>query len=182
MTRFHLVALVSALAFLGCSGAGGRGGGSAQPSPRELRKEALVPASPSQVWMAWTTLEGAKSFFAPDAKIDLRVGGAYEMYFDPSQEPGRRGSEGCTILGVEAEKRLVFTWNFPPSLPSIRKQKTVVEVMLLEENGKTRVRLTQRGFKLDSDWQKGRDYFDRAWDTVLSRLVKRFETDSSTLP
>jgi uncharacterized protein YndB with AHSA1/START domain len=171
------VVLLSALLLLACSTPGARKGGTLESNPAQISKQILVPASPEQVWEAWTTVDGVKSFFAPDGRIDLNPGGAYEMYFDPKAEPGQRGSEGCTLLAVDPNaKRLVFNWNFPPSLPSIRKQKTVVEVTLIEEGGKTRVRLMQRGFKTSDDWQKGRAYFDKAWDKVLSRLAQRFET------
>ena len=170
------LAVVLALALVGCSTPGARRGGTLESNPRQISKHVLVPASPAQVWDAWTTVEGTKTFFAPDARIDLRPGGAYEMYFDPKQEPGRRGSEGCTVLAVDPGKRLVFNWNFPPSLPAIRNEHTVVEVTILEEAGKTRVRLMQRGFKSGGDWDKGRAYFDKAWEKVLSRLVQRFES------
>jgi uncharacterized protein YndB with AHSA1/START domain len=50
-------------------------------------------------WMAGTTPEGIRTFFAPDCKVDLRVDGAYEIYFSPQAEPGERGGEGMRIFG-----------------------------------------------------------------------------------
>ncbi|MBI3038065.1 SRPBCC domain-containing protein, partial [bacterium] len=46
-----------------------------------LRKEVLVHASIEELWRLWTTVEGVKTFFAPDAAIELKAGGTYEMYF-----------------------------------------------------------------------------------------------------
>lgn len=64
------------------------------PSERTICGEVTVDAPVSDVWEAWTTREGVASFFAPDCRIELEVGGAYEMYFIPDAEPGQRGGEG----------------------------------------------------------------------------------------
>ena len=132
------LAIALVLTLVGCSGPDASRGGTLKSNDRQISKEVIVPASASQVWEAWTTVEGVKSFFAPDARIDPRPGGAYEIFFDPSQEPGRRGSEGCTVLAVAPGQRLVFNWNFPPNLPSIRKQHTVVELVFIEDAGQCR--------------------------------------------
>jgi uncharacterized protein YndB with AHSA1/START domain len=42
---------------------------------RILRAEMDIPAPVEQVWRAWTTEEGIRSFFAPAARVDLRVDG-----------------------------------------------------------------------------------------------------------
>ena len=64
---------------------------------------------------------GARSFFAPACNIDLRVGGAYEMFFNPEGEPGSRGGEGIRILAIQPKKMLAFTWTAPPHLPNARE-------------------------------------------------------------
>jgi hypothetical protein len=55
----------------------------APPSPRaadrDLRKEVTVAAAVDDVWTAWTTSEGARTFFAPEANIRLEPGGPYEI-------------------------------------------------------------------------------------------------------
>ena len=54
-----------------------------------LEREVEVGATAMQVFDAFTTLEGVKSFLAPDARMDRTVGGAYEMYF-LLEAPGRK--------------------------------------------------------------------------------------------
>ncbi|MGB2980302.1 MAG: SRPBCC domain-containing protein, partial [Candidatus Zixiibacteriota bacterium] len=49
-------------------------------SDRILRKEIVVPATLEQVWNAWTTTGGVKTFFSSDAKVELAVGGPFEIY------------------------------------------------------------------------------------------------------
>ncbi len=57
------------------------------PVERSIDAEATVNAPASAVWRLWTTTDGAKEFFAPDANIELRVDGPYEILFDLSALP-----------------------------------------------------------------------------------------------
>lgn len=151
-----------------------------RPAPaapeRVLAHEVFVPAAPEQVFAAWTTEEGARTFLAPEARIEARPGGAFEPYFDPGAPAGSRGCEGCRVLAVDPPRHLAFTWTFPPSLPAIRGQETRVDVALAPERDGTRVTLTQTGWKAGEDWDRGYAYFDHAWAVVLSRLARRFES------
>jgi uncharacterized protein YndB with AHSA1/START domain len=116
-------------------------------------------------------------FFAPLARIELEPGGAYELYFNPEGAPGQRGGEGCKVLSFVPMEMLSFEWNFPPKIPALRDSgaKTWVVVQLFDAGpGKTRVRLTQLGWKDGADWDAGYAYFDRAWGMVLSWLQRRF--------
>lgn len=144
---------------------------------RELHKEVTVAAPLAEVWNAWTTAAGVKTFFGPDARVEARVGGPYEIYFSTTAPEGLRGSEGCKIHTVEPMKLLVFEWNAPPSIPALRNSGVHTLVYLqLEELGpkQTRVTLTHTGWGEGEDWDKAYAYFDRAWDAVLSNLHYRF--------
>jgi uncharacterized protein YndB with AHSA1/START domain len=146
-------------------------------SERVIRGQVVVPAPVHEVWQAWTTEEGAESFFAPECHIDLRPGGAYEMLFVPDAPPGSRGGEGNVILAVQPLQMLAFTWNAPPSLPEVRDQRTHVVVRLSDAGaGSTRVTLRHDGWGQGGEWDTAFGYFTRAWnDVVLPRLVHRFE-------
>lgn len=152
-------------------------GASLEAWQRTIRKEVTVAAPLAEVWKAWTTTEGAKTFFAPEANIEAVVGGPYELYFAPSQPAGRRGSEGCKVHSVVPMKLLAFAWNAPPVIPALRNSgvHTVVYVEL-EEAGpeQTRVTMTHTGWGVGEDWDKAYQYFDRAWDAVLGNLRYRF--------
>jgi len=143
---------------------------------RAVRKEVIAPAGVEQVWEAWTTEAGARTFFAPEARIELKPGGTYELWFNPSEAEGDRGSEDCTILAFRRPEFLVFSWNAPPEFPAIRRSgvKTRVEVKLEPADGGTRVSLTHSGWRRGSDWDEVFRYFEGAWDIVLGRLRRRF--------
>lgn len=146
---------------------------------RAITGEVVLDAPVSDVWAAWTTKEGIKSFFAPDCKIELRVGGPFEMFFLLDGEPGQRGGEGVTFLAIQPEKMLSFTWNAPPHLPHARSQFTHVVLRFSEVGGdRTRLTLTHDGWGDGGEWDEAFAYFEHAWlEAVLPNLVKRFSGD-----
>ncbi|MBN1826443.1 MAG: SRPBCC domain-containing protein [Candidatus Eisenbacteria bacterium] len=144
---------------------------------RVIRGETTVNGTIEDVWAAWTTEEGIRSFFAPDCRVELKVGGPFEMYFLPDAEPGSRGGEGNRILAFEPPRMLSFTWNAPPSIPSVREQRTHVTLRFhpLDEK-RTRVVLIHDGWGEGEDWDKAYAYFERAWlKGVLPWLRYRFD-------
>jgi uncharacterized protein YndB with AHSA1/START domain len=144
---------------------------------RILRAEVVVPAPVDRVWEAWTTGAGIRSFFAPEGRVDLRVDGTYDVWFNPAGAPGERGAEGMRILDVDPGRRFVFTWNAPPSIPSIRGRRTVVALDFAAAGAeRTRLRFTHLGWGEGAAWDSAYAYFDRAWGGfVLPSLVRRFE-------
>lgn len=143
---------------------------------RALYGEALVSAPIGDVWQAWTTEEGVRSFLAPECRVEPQPDGLYEAYFDLAEPPGLRGGEGNRVLAVQPPKMLSFTWNSPPSLPTVRGQRTHVTVRLNSIGaGQTRVTLAHDGWGNGGEWDEAFTYFQRAWfGVVLPRLRYRF--------
>ncbi|MCK7498823.1 MAG: SRPBCC domain-containing protein [Comamonadaceae bacterium] len=81
-----------------------------------------------QAWEAWTTREGIVSFFAPDAQIEPRVGGAFHIHMDPGGAPGMKGADDMRYMALQPKKMLSFDWNAPPHLAEARAQRTFVVV------------------------------------------------------
>lgn len=143
---------------------------------RALDKEAVVKATPEQLWAAWTTREGIRSFFAPDAVVEARVGGAFHIHMDPGGEPGMKGADDMRFMALQPPRMLSFDWNAPPSLPQARAQRTFVVVRFVPlDAGRTRVTLHHVGWGDGGEWDKAYAYFDRAWSGVLANLQQRFE-------
>jgi len=149
--------------------------GCGQLAELELSCEAHVAANVDEVWRLWTTSAGLAEWLAP-ARVQLRVGGAYEVRFLPDNPPGTRGSEGCRVLSVLPHRMLSFTWNAPPHL-STRRQLTWVVVQLREADGGTVVKLTHTGWPqalaTDPEWAATFEYFQSAWSRALQALEAR---------
>lgn len=143
---------------------------------RALDKDALVAAPLAQAWAAWTTREGIVGFFAPDARVEARPGGPFEVFFDPQAEPGLKGADGMRFLAVQPQRMISFEWNAPPSLPEARQQRSVVIVRFTPVDAQhTRVSLHHVGWGDGGEWDQAYAYFDRAWARVLANMQQRFE-------
>jgi uncharacterized protein YndB with AHSA1/START domain len=144
---------------------------------RAIDKEVVVAAPIEAVWLAWTTRAGIRTFFAPDAEIDARVGGAFHIHINPFAEPGMKGADDMRYMALQAPTMLSFDWNAPPSLPEVRAQRTFVVVRLAPVDAKsTRVSLHHTGWGTGGQWDDTYAYFDRAWGNVLGNLKKSFES------
>lgn len=148
----------------------------ADPSDRMVQKEVIVPATVDEVWEAWTTTEGVNTFFSPNAHVELRIGGPFEIYFLMENPYGSRGSEDCKILSYLPKTMLAFEWNAPPQFGDLRDIRTQVVLNFDPVDAThTRVTLAQIGWGKGSEWDKLYDYFDQAWGRVLANFKKRFD-------
>lgn len=172
MNRIALSAALG-LTWLMCLG----GVPAAQAAERAIDKEVVLKASLDQAWKVWTTREGITSFFAPDAVIEPRVGGAFHIHMDPAAPAGAKGADDMRFMALQPQKMLSFDWNAPPSLPEARAQRSFVVVRFFPlTETTTRVTLHHTGWGDGGEWDKAYAYFDKAWAGVLGNLQKRFDT------
>ncbi|MEQ8927293.1 MAG: SRPBCC domain-containing protein [Fulvivirga sp.] len=137
---------------------------------KSIVKKTTVALPAAEVWKKWTTEEGIKSFFSQKCKIELKVGGAYEMYFLQDNPKGMQGSEGCKILSYLPEKMLSFSWNAPPEYPNVRGIHTWVVLLFDESDKLTHLTLTHLGWGTGEEWDQVYSYFENAWDFVFNKL------------
>jgi uncharacterized protein YndB with AHSA1/START domain len=145
---------------------------------RAIDRQIEVAASLEDAWDAWTTRAGIVSFFAPEAAIEPRVGGALQLRFDPTAPSGLRGADDTRFMALQPKTMLSFDWNAPPHLPQARAQRTFV-IVRFEPLGqwKTRVSLHPTGWGEGGEWDQAFADFDRARGFVLANLKKRFDSD-----
>jgi len=148
----------------------------ANAEERAIVKEVVVKATPEQVWQAWTTVDGVKSFFAPGARIEAKSMGLFEIHMNPYAADGLKGADDMRYLALQEPKFLSFTWNAPPHLAEARKQRTIVTVRITPVDATTtKVVLNHSAFGDGGEWDKTYDYFNNAWGRVLANLKKRFD-------
>jgi uncharacterized protein YndB with AHSA1/START domain/predicted enzyme related to lactoylglutathione lyase len=149
--------------------------GAGDLSERVIAHGITVPLPRGRVWELWTSSAGLMSWLVDQAKVELRVGGAYEVYFMNEARTGSRGSETCRVLSFVPGRMVSFTWNAPPHLDKTRFQHTWVVVELDDEGAGTKVEVTHTGWpasglKNEPQWEQTFAYFDRAWQGVLKSL------------
>ena len=59
--------------------------------------EIYISAPLDRVWLAWTESERITTWFAPEVKVDTRIMGSFELFFDPSDH-GNMSTEGVSLL------------------------------------------------------------------------------------
>ena len=141
---------------------------------KQIKKAKRIEEPVEKVWWRWTTHDGLKTFLGKENKIELRPGGAFEIYFLLENPEGLRGSEGCKILSYLPYQMLSFSWNAPPQHMEVRESEfktwVVVNFIPLSDH-QTEVTLSHLGWPGDEKWTPVYDYFNSAWDTVLNGLA-----------
>ena len=143
---------------------------------RAVRYSFIVKAPSNEVWDAWTTEEGLRSFFSPTSKIELTLFGNFDIHQNPPVPGDAVASAPNKILAIDPGKMLVTTWDAPVEMPEIRKQRTVLIVSLTPiDSRSTMVSLVNTGFGRGGDWDRAYEYFAGAWTWVAAALKHRFE-------
>jgi len=167
-----VAAVVAALALPPFSAGAASGVADGEPA---IRVEVTVDAPLEDVWIAWSTAEGAETFLAPRANIDMRVGGAYELFFNPSDE--RTSTKGMKVLSYSPPETVSFEWSFPiAEFPELRDRTRVVVQLTAAGPNRTRVLLAHLGWKRGADWDRAYTRAQRSWAEIAERLRSRFAT------
>ena len=166
---------------------------------RTINLDMIVEASPAEVYRLWMSADGVKKFFAPEAKIDPKIGGRYEIIFFPSKDPEgeSHGTKGARILDLVSDKKLVFEWitfagddalgrNAPPYAPPAERNLTPlptwVELSFEPVTGQpnqTHLKLAHYGFRDNEKWEQSYQWFKRAWKGVLDQLSEYCQKQKS---
>jgi uncharacterized protein YndB with AHSA1/START domain len=140
--------------------------------------EGIIDAPPAEVWRAWTTAEGMRSWLAPKADIDLRIDGLMRANYNPKGELGDDSTIENKILAFDPERMFAIrVAKAPQSFPfpnAVQKMWTVVYFSDLGA-GKTFVRAIGHGFTDDPESARMRDFFQKGNDYTLAELFKRFK-------
>jgi uncharacterized protein YndB with AHSA1/START domain len=136
----------------------------------DLTVERLLDSTPEVAFDAFVDPNAQHELYAeaPDwiveSECDLRVGGRWTITFGaPGNEPAR---ETNVFEEVERPRRLVFTSTM--KMPDGSSLHTHVRVTFDPENGKTRIRIVQRGFAS----RELRDSFESGWASILEGLAR----------
>jgi uncharacterized protein YndB with AHSA1/START domain len=140
---------------------------------QELRLRTPLDA----VWQAWTESEQIVRWFSPQARIEAREGGAFELYFDPANHD-HMSTKGCIITQFEPMKRLGFTWKGPDPFAGLMNDPIATRVLVTfqEEAGETVIRLEHVGWGEGEAWARARQWHEEAWKQVLSSLKSTLES------
>lgn len=135
-----------------------------------------VPAPAAEVWRAWTTTEGWKSFAVKNAVVDFRVGGMIETSYAETFTPGAPGNIVNEIVAYVPERMMTIRNRKAPVgfEDAAEFQRTVTVIELTPIAGGTRVSLSGVGFRPEPAFDRLYAKFSvgNAW--TLDKLRQRY--------
>lgn len=143
---------------------------------RTIQLSVVIPKAPEEVFTAFATAEGWKSWAAPYTSGDLRIGAVLETSYAPDAKPGDASTIHNQIVGWLPNALIILkNVKSPEGFPTpelFQQTVTIIELTPVAEG--TRVRLSNAGFgsaegfdKLFNDFRWGNAY-------SLHMLARRF--------
>jgi uncharacterized protein YndB with AHSA1/START domain len=126
----------------------------------ELTREVVIDASPATIFPFLVDPEQHVRWMGTEAELDPRPAGAHRVLVQ-----GRHASAG-EFIEVVPNERVVFTFGWDEPGHPIPAGSTQIEINLIPDGDKTRVRFVHRGLPDNavSDHTSG-------WDHYLERLA-----------
>ena len=132
-----------------------------------------LPAPTETLWQEWTDHTKITKWFSPEANIEPRQGGAYELFFDTSNHDSM-STKGCKITEIRLCSLLAFQWKGPDQYAHFMNNppQTHVEVALTPKDQETELTIKHTGWKQGPEWLEAKEWHDKAWQGVLKDLKK----------
>jgi uncharacterized protein YndB with AHSA1/START domain len=136
--------------------------------PDAIEKEVVIEAPLEVVWRVVTDPEQIRQWFADEAEVELRVGGAGHLRFKSGD------SYQLQVEALEPPHRFAFRWVQPEGSAMRAANSMLVEFLLEAEGGGTRLRVVESGFDT-IDWSaaekaKYAEGHSKGWLVLLDRL------------
>jgi uncharacterized protein YndB with AHSA1/START domain len=144
---------------------------------RVIRFETTVNAEFSQVWRAFSTAEGLKTFAAPVIEFELRSGGKAHSNMDPKARLTDDSTIRNEVLSFIPLRMLAIRLKFPASMPQgVREATDVFVVYEIEPVSARRSRVTMStiGVKTGADWDTFASFWRECSAQTLEALRVRF--------
>ncbi len=150
----------------------------ADDGTRALRHSVIVPGAPAAVWAAFTTTDGYRSWAAPVAAVDFRLGGMFETSYAADGRLGAPGNIRNEIVAVLPQRMFALrNRQAPPDVPFdaaiFQALNTVVQFDDVG-GGFTRVTVTMPGYRRDEAHDRIYKFFDWGNAATLAALRERF--------
>jgi uncharacterized protein YndB with AHSA1/START domain len=127
--------------------------------------EAEIDASVDDIWDAFTTTEGIRSWVAPLAEVDFKVSGKWRTNYNKDGKLGDASTIENTILCYDPKRMISLkATGFPENFPFKEAAKDTWSIFYFEPVSKTRTKITVVGLGYNDTPQskKMRAFFETA--------------------
>ncbi len=143
-----------------------------------VEREILIEASPEVVWGVITEPEQISHWFSDDAELEGRAGADGTLTW----RPGGRGADRTfdaivpiRVVEVEPFRRFSFRWSHPQGAEPGENNSALVEFILIEEAGGTRLRVVESGIgAVTHDEESKARYLEgheQGWERHLGEML-----------
>ncbi|MDH4209461.1 MAG: SRPBCC domain-containing protein [Anaerolineae bacterium] len=151
---------------------------------RIIHQRALLRCDVRRAFEMFTVNEAVQSWLAPQAEIEPRQGGKYELFWDVEKREDD-STIGCKVTAIEQDRFLSFEWKGPTQYRHFMNDAdplthvVVFFVPSMEASPpETEVFLFHTGWRSSGEWEEARQWFDRAWRVALEQLEHQVNTGS----
>ncbi|MGE0758732.1 MAG: SRPBCC domain-containing protein [Pirellulaceae bacterium] len=140
--------------------------------------ECEIDASIEDVWSAFTTSKGLKSWVAPLADIDLRVGGKWRANYNKNGKLGDETTIENTILCYDPQRMLsIKATGFPKGFEFVEAAKETWSIFYFTKvsDKKTKITIVGLGYTESEQSKKMRAFFKPANEYSMKRLKTALE-------
>ncbi|MEL7500641.1 MAG: SRPBCC domain-containing protein [Planctomycetota bacterium] len=138
-----------------------------------------IEASVDDVWNAFTTTDGLKSWVAPLADIDFRVGGKWRANYNNSGKLGDETTIENTILCYDPKRMLsIKATGFPKGFEFVEAAKETWSIFYFTKisDTKTKITIVGLGYTDSEQSKKMRAFFKPANKYSMGQLKAALET------
>lgn len=156
--------------------------GDTPPEIQVVEHKVVIDAPVEAIWDAITTEEGLRGWIAPEVRVELEIDGAYEIYFWPENDPGKRGIEGTRVLSFVPNRMLSYWGSSPPEFSKIHLKNVAWVTYSLRELETGGVEVRQYGCwpKFGEAWEQDfREWVRSAQEIGLERLAEYLTREPS---
>ncbi len=118
--------------------------------------------------------ESLKSWLTNEALIEPVIGGKYELFWDLSDKENN-STIGCKVTAIEQNKFISFEWKSPEQFKHFANNAdplTQVTIFFIPLEDSTQINLIHTGWRNSDEWEKARQWQERAWNTAFEQLNK----------
>ncbi|MCA9131126.1 MAG: SRPBCC domain-containing protein [Planctomycetales bacterium] len=137
-----------------------------------------IEASVDEVWNAFTTTEGLKSWVAPLADIDFRVGGKWRANYNKDGKLGDATTIENTILCYDPKRMLsIKATGFPKGFEFVEAAKEAWSIFYFTKvsESKTKITIVGLGYTDSEQSKKMRAFFKPANKYSMDQLKAALE-------
>lgn len=142
----------------------------------------IINAPVKDVWTAFTTTEGIKSWMVAEGDVDLRIGGKIRTGYASGTDLNGPNAIENTIIAFDPEHMLsIRNTKAPEKFPFKRAVSEVWTVIYMEPVDKksTKVTIRMLGYRREDEFIKMRRFFMDGNKQTLDELSQHFEKPES---